>query len=80
MESRKSQEKKILNYLLNHPVITQVICAEEFKCYRLPARIYDMKKHGIPIGSRTIYYTKEDGSPGKYNEYWLDAPHDVRTN
>lgn len=71
-KKRLSQNDKIYNYLLTHPIITQAMATEIFNITRLSARIYDLKQLGVVIGSRMVYYTKKDGSPGKYAEYWLE--------
>lgn len=71
-KKRLSQEDKIYEYLLTHPIITQAVSTKVFRITRLSARIYDLKQLGIAIGSRMVYYKKSDGSPGKYAEYWLE--------
>lgn len=72
MAKKRSQDDKIYDYLLTHPIITQAMATEIFNITRLSARIYDLKQLGIAIGSRMVYYTKKDGSTGKYAEYWLE--------
>ena len=79
-KKRPSQEDKVYDYMLNHHFITQVIAYDELNITRLSARIYNLKKLGIPIGSQKIYYKKSDGSPGQYSEYWLENRDELRTN
>ena len=45
----QSQTKKILEYLERHGSITQAEAAEEFGCYRLSARIKDLRDKGYWI-------------------------------
>ena len=79
-KKRMSQEDKVYDYMLNHPFITQEIANEVFKITRLSARIYNLKQLGVEIGSQKIYYTKADGSPGQYSEYWLENRDELRAN
>lgn len=71
-KKRPSQEDKVYDYMLDHKVITSLKAIEDLKITRLSARIYNLKKLGIAIGSQRIRYIKEDGSPGCYSEYWLE--------
>ena len=50
-----SQNTQILNYLKRHPNgLTQLQAVDKFGCYRLGARIYDLKTQGHPIGSHMV--------------------------
>lgn len=48
---KESQDEKILRYLQNHDGISQKIAIEQFQCYRLSARIYNLRKRGHVIRS-----------------------------
>ena len=48
-----TQNELILDHLRKHGSITQAEAVERFGCYRLGARIWDLKKRGINI-SRSI--------------------------
>ncbi len=51
-----SQNTQILNYLQTHPNgLTQVQAVEQFRCYRLGARIYDLKAMGHQIATHMIW-------------------------
>lgn len=45
-----TQNELILDHLRKHGSITQAEAVERFGCYRLGARIWDLKKRGIKIG------------------------------
>ena len=50
-----SQNTQILNYLKTHPRgLTQAQAVDKFNCYRLGARIYDLKEKGHPIGVEMV--------------------------
>lgn len=61
-----SQCKQILAYLKEGNGITNKIAIDEFKCYRLAARISDLKKKGYNIGTEMI-----GKGFGSYAEYRL---------
>jgi|DEB0MinimDraft_10_1074344.scaffolds.fasta_scaffold01126_16 hypothetical protein len=44
-----SQVKDIARYLAEHKIITALEALEEFGCFRLAARIYDIRSKGIDI-------------------------------
>lgn len=44
-----TQNKQILNYLKTGKSITPLEALYEFGCFRLSARIFDLKKDGWPI-------------------------------
>lgn len=50
----ESQEKKILKYLQTHEGISNRIAVEQFQCYRLSARIFDLREQGHDIISEQI--------------------------
>lgn len=62
----KSQCKKILAYLKKGNGITQAIAVDKFRCYRLAARISDLKEQG-----NNIVTTMVGKGFGSYAEYHL---------
>ena len=66
-ECSQSQESKILSYMLEGHRITGMEALELCGCWRLPARIADIKKHGFNVQSRTI--VTESGK--KVKQYWI---------
>ena len=62
----KSQCKKILAYLKEGNGITQAIAVDMFRCYRLAARISELKEQG-----NNIVTTMVGKGFGSYAEYHL---------
>lgn len=63
-----SQKQAILEYLLSGKSITPLEALDLFKCFRLGARIWDLKKDGHDIQSEMIF----DERNGKhYEKYWI---------
>jgi hypothetical protein len=52
--SKVSQEKRILDHLLNGRSLTPIDALQQFGCFRLGARIYQLKKIGYNIESKTV--------------------------
>jgi hypothetical protein len=68
----ESHCKQILKYLAEHDYITNDIAIDRFRCYRLSARIHDLrKKHDIQ--TEMVYCIDDDGYPMKYAKYRLVA-------
>ena len=67
-----SQEAEVFEYMKTHPFITQAIATELFGCSRLAPLINNMRNVGIPIRTNMVYYTKWNGRPGRYAEYYLE--------
>ena len=70
-----SQERKILYYMLRGNKVTALEALQYFGCFRLPARIADIKKKGfdvksefvtLPSGKRVKAYWIEDKYAPKY--------------
>ena len=60
-----SQNKKILNYLLKGKKLTPIDALEKFGCFRLSARILDLRKEGYDIISENI--TKKGKTFAQYS-------------
>lgn len=64
-----SQSEQILQYLEEKGSITPLEALNKFGCFRLGARIFDLKKKGYPIESKLI------SSNGKeFAQYTLIRP------
>lgn len=50
----KSQNDRILRYLEKGKAITPIQALNKFGCFRLGARIYDLKRKGFTIDSETV--------------------------
>lgn len=66
-----TQNEMILDYLKDNRTITQAEAIERFGCYRLPARICDLRQMGhiIPKTMRTAY--NRFGKQVRFAEYRL---------
>ena len=63
MNQIESQNKRIRKYLESGRKITPLGALYEFGCFRLGARIYDLRKEGMAINAETIEVT----SPAVYS-------------
>lgn len=77
--SHEAQNKKVLKYMLNHPVITTTIAIYQLNITRLGARIFDLKAMGVPINGRMVYSKRSDGTPTRWKEYWIEKNEYVGT-
>lgn len=66
-ESAQSQESKILDHMLRGHRITGMDALNLFGCWRLPARIADIKKRGFPVQSEFVNTT----SGKQVKAYWI---------
>ena len=48
----ETQNKRIEKYLLSGRTLTPLEALYKFSCFRLSARIYDLRKRGLDIESR----------------------------
>lgn len=62
-----SQNQQILDHLKNNPSITPLEALQKFGCFRLAARIHDLRDKGHEIET----YTMEDEHGTKYARYVL---------
>lgn len=67
-----TQNQKVYEYMKEHGKISQRD-AVKFGCYRLSARIHDLKEIGFKIVTETKYFKTKDGA-GHYAEYRLAEP------
>lgn len=66
-----SQKNKIRDYLLTHPQgLTPIEALQKFGCFRLGARIHDLRDEGYII--LTDMVQKEDGH-GRYARYFVPS-------
>ena len=50
----KTQNKEILEYLRTGNTLTPIQALKKFNCFRLGARIYDLKEKGYSIQTKMI--------------------------
>ena len=58
MKTNKSQSDQILEYLQKGYVLTPLDALKRFGCFRLSARVFDLKKRGHNIIKIDIYDNK----------------------
>ena len=64
------QNEMILGHMLEGKSITTLDALNNYGCFRLSARIYDLKKEGYPIKSKYV----EIGNDKKHVKvYWMDV-------
>jgi hypothetical protein len=68
MSDHIAQRQQILGYLRLRGSITPLEALERFGCFRLGARIWDLKHEGIAIESKLVKYKGK-----KYSRYFLAA-------
>ena len=61
--------KQIWQHLEKYGSITNDTAIERFRCYRLSARIFDLRKQGKLIETEMIYTTDDEGYPTHYAKY-----------
>lgn len=72
MANKKMSDcKRILDFLETHEWISTATAARVFRCYRLSARIYDLKAAGNVFEDRMIYTKDLFGNPTHWKEYKL---------
>lgn len=72
MTEREAQTKQILRYMEAGNAITQRIASREFDCDRLWARIWDLKKDGVPVQDGWEYKLDKEGKVvKKWKRYWI---------
>lgn len=67
----KTQAAKILARIAHGNSINPIQALRLFGCFRLGARIYELRKMGVNVASRRVKFTGQDGKPGHYSAYWL---------
>lgn len=72
-----SQNKKVLNYIVEHGSIDNARAVSDLRIYRLGARIKNLRDAGYNITTVMHYDKDEYGNPTNWGEYFLD---DIRGN
>lgn len=63
-----TQNEAILSHLRNGNKITPIEALDKFGCFRLGARIHNLKQDGEEIKSRLVVHGKK-----RFSEYWLEG-------
>lgn len=68
-----TQCDRILRHLQDYGSITQAEAVTEYGCYRLGARIFDLKARGVAIKSETVSGKNRYGERTIFARYSLDS-------
>lgn len=71
-----TQNEMILDYLNKYGSITQAEAANRFGCWRLGARIWDLKHMGHQIRRTMVQSTNRFGAPVSFAKYSLERKND----
>lgn len=61
--------ERILRHLQDYGSITQAEAVTEYGCYRLGARIFDLKAQGVPIRSERVTGKNRYDEPVSFSRY-----------
>lgn len=64
-----TQCERILRHLQDYGSITQAEAVTEYGCYRLGARIWDLKAQGVPIRSERVTGKNRYNEPVSFSRY-----------
>ena len=73
-----TQCERILRHLQDYGSITQAEAVTEYGCYRLGARIWDLKAQGVPIKSETVTGKNRYGGRTCFARYSLEHSNEAR--
>ena len=73
-----AQCERILRHLQDYGSITQAEAVTEYGCYRLGARIWDLKAQGVPIKSETVTGKNRYGERTCFARYSLEHSNEAR--
>lgn len=73
-----TQCERILRHLQDYGSITQAEAVTKYGCYRLGARIWDLKAQGVPIKSETVTGKNRYGERTCFARYSLEHSNEAR--
>ena len=73
-----TQCERILRHLQDYGSITQAEAVTEYGCYRLGARIWDLRAQGVPIKSETVNGKNRYGERTCFARYSLEHSNEAR--
>lgn len=74
MTENEVQTQQLLHYMEAGNSITGMEALTLIGCMRLPARIADLKRAGVPIEDEWVYKTDDNGKVvKKWKKYWIAA-------
>ena len=71
--SRTSQSQRIVDYMTEYGSITPLEAIRDIGCYRLAARISDIKKQGYPVKTEIIAVKNRMGTTSNVARYSLEV-------
>lgn len=75
--SKTNDKQRVLEYLLEHGTITPMDALNNFGCYRLGARIFDLRRDGHRIDTEIVHDTYRFGEAMHYAKYTLREDNDA---
>lgn len=69
--SKTNDKQRVLEYLRKHGAITPMDALNSIGCYRLGARIFDLRHDGYRIDTEIIHDTDRFGEAMHYAKYTL---------
>ena len=73
MASKQTDKQLVLEYLREHQTVTPLEAFSKLGCYRLGARIYDLRREGHAITTTMVDGTDRNGDPMRFAMYTLLA-------
>ena len=71
MGKKQTDKQAVLAYLKEHKTITPIEALNSIGCYRLGARIYELRHDGHQIATEFVHGTDRTGEPMRYAKYTL---------
>lgn len=69
--SKITDKARVLEYLRTHGSITPLEALYDFGCYRLGARVFDLRRDGYNIRTTIVQETDRNGEPMRYARYFI---------
>lgn len=66
-----SQESDVIEFIKVHGSITTKQAMECLGCYRLSGRIYDMRKHNVPVEKEMVTVPARNGKNARVARYTI---------
>ena len=66
-----SDKNRVLDYLREHGSITPLEALNSFGCYRLGARVWDLRHDGHNITTEMVEDKDQHGEPARFARYRL---------
>ena len=71
-ETTMNQKSMILQFMRDYGSITPSQAIEEFGCYRLGARIWDLRHDGYDIKTQTVTRKNRYGKAVSFAKYYIE--------